>query len=156
MPHVDQRDGRILRTKAGRANQFISGGKSGCTQDRCKRRQGQADGLCDRLLQDQLFPGCKKAFQAEMVRPLQGAGLNCPSELRAPQRARARCAFSSITWMPLAPFTTWVTRKSAARLQSVYASSWDNPVRAQMNLIMSRSAITTASSRSGSNAIVMK
>ena len=31
----------------------------------------------------------------------------------------ARCVFSSITWMPLEPFTTWVTRKSAAKLQSV-------------------------------------
>ena len=32
---------------------------------------------------------------------------------------RRKSAFSSITWMPLAPLTTWVTRRSAARLHSV-------------------------------------
>jgi hypothetical protein len=70
MPHVDQRDGWILRAEAGRACQSISGGKSGCTKNRCKRRQGQADGLRHRLLQDQLLAERKEALQAKMVRPL--------------------------------------------------------------------------------------
>jgi hypothetical protein len=70
VPHLDQREGRILRAKADRTSQSIPGGKSGGAKNRCKRRQGQADGLCHRLLQNQLLSECKKALQAKMVRPL--------------------------------------------------------------------------------------
>lgn len=38
---------------------------------------------------------------------------------RVAAHGRTRYFFSSMMWMPFEPFTTWVTRRSAARLHKV-------------------------------------
>src|SRR5262249_46617357 len=63
--------------------------------------------------------------------------------------------FSSMQCTPLLPLTTWVRRRSAARLASMEACERDRPARFSITSSISRSATTTQSSRSGSNAMVM-
>ena len=69
----NNRCGRDQRTQADCSRQPVSGGKSGSTKNRLKRWQGQADGLCHRLLQDQLLAQCEETLPTKVVRLLQGA-----------------------------------------------------------------------------------
>ncbi len=59
-----------------------------------------------------------------------------------------KMALGIIVWIPLLPSTIWVTLRSTARLDRAYASSGVKPLLLEINWIVSRRAILTASFRS--------